>query len=174
MIRKIRKILILISIAVIVTGCTPCSNITDPSFAVIQYFQCLQKGDCQAASRFTEGGEALPDQYKDNRILSLIIPESTIRRPTTVQKGKDSAVIKVKLIVPDLNTTLGYRNENLLKAWDEDAIKEVFSGIKKQDMFYETIETEVAIVKKAGEWKISEDINELFEEILLTYTRKNV
>jgi len=37
-----------------------------------------------------------------------------------------------------------------------------------------TIETEVTIVKKAGEWKISDENNKLFEKILLTYTQKNV
>jgi hypothetical protein len=69
---------------------------------------------------------------------------------------------------------LDYRNEDPLNAWDEDAIKEVFSGVNKQAMFYETIETEVTIVKKAGEWKISDENNKLFEKILLTYTQKNV
>jgi hypothetical protein len=88
MIGNIRGISLLISLVVMLTVCTSCSNISDPSFAVIQYFQCLQKGDCQAASRFTESGQALPDQYKDNQFLSLIIPESTIQRPTTVQKDQ--------------------------------------------------------------------------------------
>lgn len=174
MIRNRKKISLLISLVLLLTTCTSCANISDPSFAVIQYFQCLQKGDCQAASRFTESGKALPNQYKNNQVLSLIIPESTIRRPTTVQKDKDSAVIKVKLIVPDLNATLDYRNEDPLNAWDEDAVKEVFSAINMKNMFYETIEAQVTLVKKAGEWKVSDKDNKLFEKILLTYTQNNV
>lgn len=168
----IKRLLLLSLLVIVVTFNVGCTIKNDPSLVVNGYLNCLQKGDCKTAARYTEEGVSFKGESDEIILLRWLFTESIFQRPVNHLKKEDEAYVRFQIIVPDVSIL---SKDNLNNSNDSQTYTntiELIKGMDRKDIPYNQITAELKLVKKAGVWKIAQE-NDLFYKQLIMNTRNN-
>jgi hypothetical protein len=156
---KKTKVHLIFWVLVLVFCSWGCSDNNDPSLVVAGYLDSLEQSKPGA-----------------DKLLTLIFTNSIIQRPATFEKDKNSAVIEVRMLVPDLNSIVRKNEKNCSINEVEQylLLEKELTALSPKEKVYKKANQKIHVVKEDGVWKIPDRNKREFEERLLTYAQNRV